>query len=58
MREAPILSQIKRGKLGMDGFFILFAVFGGLLLPAIFYQRFKSYKENIVKNRILTPEEI
>ncbi len=55
MREAPILSQIKRGKLGMDGFFILFAVFGGILLPAIFYQRFKSYKENIIKNRILTP---
>lgn len=58
MREAPIFSQIKRGKLGMDGFFILFAIFGGLLLPAFFYQKFKSNKENIIKNRILTPEQI
>lgn len=37
MREAPIFNQIKRGKLGFDGILILFAMFGSIALPYIFY---------------------
>jgi hypothetical protein len=44
MREAPILNQIRRGKLGMDGFLILFAILGSITLPAIFYEKFKKNK--------------
>jgi hypothetical protein len=51
MRYSPILSQIKRGKLGVDNLFILFAIVGSVALPAYFYQRFKKNKEIIIKNR-------
>lgn len=58
MREAPIFSQIKRGKLGMDSIFILFAIIGSVTLPFIFYQRFKKNKEIIIKSRKYSPEVI
>lgn len=58
MREAPIWSQIKRGKMGIDGVLILFGIFGSILLPMIFYQKFKKNKEIIVKSRPYPPEVI
>jgi hypothetical protein len=39
MRSNPLLSQIKRGKLGMDTLFIPFAIFGSILLPFYFYKQ-------------------
>lgn len=58
MREAPMWSQIKRGKLGMDGVLILFGIFGSIALPFIFYERFKKNKEVIVKSRNVSPDVI
>ena len=58
MREAPILNQIKRGKLGFDGILILFAMFGSIALPYIFYEKFKKNKEIIIQSRKYPPEVI
>ena len=55
MREAPIFSQIKRGRLKSDNFFIIFAMLGGILLPLIFYKRFETTKEQIIKSRKYSP---
>ena len=58
MREYPIFSQIKRGKLGVDNFFILFAILGSAMIPIYFYFRFQKNRETIVKNRNISPEVI
>lgn len=58
MRDAPIWSQIKRGKLGFDSVLILFGIFGSVLLPYIFYEKFKKNKEIIIKSRKYPPEVI
>lgn len=55
MKVHPILSQIKRGKLGMDTIFIAFAICGGLLLPAYFYKSMKEHREKIINSRPVTP---
>ena len=38
----PIMAQIKRGKLGMDNFFIFFVIFGSLMIPLYVYNKFKK----------------
>ena len=58
MREYPIFSQIKRGKLGVDNIFILFALLGSAIIPTYFYLRFQKNRETIVKNRRISPEVI
>ena len=58
MREAPIWSQIKRGKLGFDSVLILFGIFGSIVLPIIFYHKFKKNKEIIINSRKYPPEVI
>lgn len=58
MRQAPIYSQIKRGKLGADNILIVFAVIGSLLLPFIIYERFRNNRSTIVKNRGINPRVI
>ena len=58
MREYPILSQIKRGKLGVDNIFILFALLGSAMIPTYFYFKFQKNRETIVKNRKISPEVI
>ena len=52
------MAQIKRGKLGIDNFFILFGIFGSLLIPVYVYNKFKKHKEDIINSRIATPEVI
>lgn len=39
------MAQIKRGKLGVDNFFILFGIFGSLLIPLYVYKKFRKHKE-------------
>lgn len=58
MKESPVLSQIKRGKLGFDSILILFAIFGSFALPYFFYEKFKTSRETIVKSRKYSPEVI
>jgi hypothetical protein len=41
-RRDPIMAQIKRGKLGVDNFFILFGIFGSLLIPVYIYNKFRK----------------
>lgn len=52
------MAQIKRGKLGTDNFFILFGIFGSLLIPVYVYHKFKKHREDIVNSRIASPEVI
>ena len=61
MREItkdPVMAQIKRGKLGIDNFFIFFGIFGSLMIPLYVFQKFKKHRENIVNSRIAPPEVI
>ena len=58
MKKSPILSQIKRGKLGTDLLLISFAAIGSLLLPFIIYERFRENRSQIVKSRKISPEVI
>jgi hypothetical protein len=44
-RKDPIMAQIKRGKLGIDNFFILFGIFGSLIIPVYVFQKFKKNRE-------------
>jgi hypothetical protein len=55
MKRNPLLSIIKRGKLGTDTFFIAFAICGGLMLPLYFYEKFKKNKQLIINSRIASP---
>lgn len=57
-RRDPVMAQIKRGKLGVDNFFILFGIFGSLLIPLYIYRKFRSHREEIIANRIASPEVI
>lgn len=57
-KKFPIYSQIKRGKLGYDIFFLTFAVLGGFLLPAFFIRDFQKRRAMIIANRIAPPEVI
>jgi hypothetical protein len=57
-RKDPVMAQIKRGKLGMDNFFILFGIFGSLMIPLYIYNKFKKHREDIVAGRIASPEVI
>ena len=57
-KKDPIMSQIKRGKLGMDNFFILFGIFGSLLIPVYIFNKFKKNREAIINSRIAPPEVI
>lgn len=52
------MAQIKRGKLGVDNFFILFGIFGSLMIPAYIYNKFRKHREEIVVSRIASPEVI
>jgi hypothetical protein len=54
----PVMAQIKRGKLGMDNFFIFFGIFGSLMIPLYIYNKFKKNREAIVNSRIASPEVI
>lgn len=57
-KKDPIMSQIKRGKLGVDNFFILFGIFGSLMIPLYFFNKFRKNRENIINSRIASPEVI
>ena len=57
-RKDPIMAQIKRGKLGVDNFFILFGIFGSLMIPVYIYNKFRKHREEIVASRIASPEVI
>ncbi len=52
------MSQIKRGKLGVDNFFIFFGIFGSLMIPLYIFNKFKKNREAIVNSRIASPEVI
>jgi len=52
------MAQIKRGKLGVDNFFIFFGIFGSLMIPLYIYNKFKKNREAIVNSRIASPEVI
>ena len=52
------MAQIKRGKLGVDNFFIFFGIFGSLMIPLYIYNKFKKHRENIINSRIAPPEVI
>lgn len=52
------MATIKRGKLGVDNFFIFFAIFGSLLIPLYVFHRYKKQREAIINSRIATPEVI
>lgn len=52
------MAQIKRGKLGIDNFFILFGIFGSLMIPLYIYHKFKKHREEIIAGRIASPEVI
>jgi hypothetical protein len=54
-RKDPIMAQIKRGKLGVDNFFILFGIFGSLMIPVYVYNKFKKHREDIIAGRIASP---
>ena len=51
----PVMSQIKRGKLGADNFFIFFGIFGSLMIPLYIFNKFKKNREAIVNSRIASP---
>jgi hypothetical protein len=55
MRETPILSMIKRGKLGTDNLLIAFAMIGSFLLPIVIYDMFKENRRKIVEGRKVGP---
>ena len=55
MRESPIYSQIKRGKLGADNILISFAMIGSLLIPFMIYERFKKNRKDIIESRGINP---
>lgn len=52
------MAQIKRGKLGVDNFYILFGIFGSFLIPYYVYRKFRKHREDIINNRIASPEVI
>jgi hypothetical protein len=54
-RQDPIMSQIKRGKLGSDNFFIFFGIFGSLMIPIYVFNKFKKNREAIVNSRNVSP---
>ena len=54
-RKDPIMAQIKRGRLGADNFFILFGIFGSLMIPVYIYNKFKKHREDIIAGRIASP---
>jgi len=41
-KKDPVMAQIKRGKLGMDNFFIVFSIFGSLMIPLYVFNKFKK----------------
>ena len=57
-RKDPVMATIKRGKLGIDNFFIFFAIFGSLMIPLYVFQKFKKNREEIINSRIAPPEVI
>ena len=52
------MAQIKRGKLGIDNFFIFFAIFGSLMIPMYVFNKFKKNREAIINSRIAPPQVI
>ena len=42
------MAQVKRGKLGIDNVFVIFAVIGFALLPVYFGKKIKNNQEKIV----------
>ena len=57
-KKDPVAAAIKRGKLGIDNFFIFFAIFGSLMIPVYVFHKFKKHRENIINSRIASPEVI
>ena len=53
-----MMSKIKRGKLGVDNFFIFFGIFGSILIPIYVYHKFKKNREAIVASRSVPPEVV
>jgi hypothetical protein len=47
----------KKGRIGVDKYFILFGLFGAFLLPLYIYNRHKTYKEYIMQERGLKPDD-
>lgn len=58
MNRNRILNFIKRGKLGIDLYLIIFAGIGSLLLPYYFFQRFKIQRRRIIEGRGIDPDLI
>ena len=54
-RRDPVMATIKRGKLGIDNFFILFGIFGSFLIPLYVFHKFKKNREAIINSRIAPP---
>lgn len=52
------MAQIKRGKLGIDNFFIFFGIFGSIMIPVYIFQKFRKHREEIIAGRIAPPEVI
>jgi hypothetical protein len=47
----------KKGKIGVDKYFIIFGLLGAFILPLYIYNRHKTYKEFILKERGMKPGE-
>lgn len=57
-KKDPVMAQIKRGKLGMDNFFIFFSIFGAFMIPLYVFTKFRKHKQDIIDSRIASPEVI
>lgn len=57
-KKDPVMAQIKRGKLGMDNFFIFFSIFGAFMIPVYVFTKFRKHKQDIIDSRIASPEAI
>lgn len=58
MNRYPLLNMVKRGKLGLDLYLIIFALSASIALPFYFWNKMKKNRAKIIESRGINPDLI
>lgn len=58
LNKNPLLHQIKRGRLGIDLYLIVFAATAGIMLPLYFFNRMQRNRKRVTQARGVDPDVI